>query len=133
MYRVPVSYFAGNSNILFVIRGMMENIATRHFMEKRPYIKNLREKGPKMDSLIGKTYYFNPNDVYYKNEKKSVDREVTFIEDLQKPYDIKEGFYKCVGFGYFPRPAYLLPFYDYYPIFEDNVGQTDVNRSYNLF
>ena len=123
MYRVPVSYFAGNSNILYVIRGKMENILTEHFIEKRAYLTKLKEKSPKMDSLIGRTFYFSPNDVYYKNEKKWVDREVTLIEDLNKPYEIKEGFYKCVGFDYFPRPENMLPFYEYYPIFEDSIGQ----------
>ena len=122
MYRIPVTHFAGNCNILYSIRGKIENLPLLHFRDKEKYIAELKEKTPRMDSLIGRTYYFNSNNVYYKNEKEWVDREVTSIEDFQKAYDIKEGFYKCIGFDYFPRLSYLPPFYEYYPIFEDNMG-----------
>lgn len=122
MFRIPVTHFAGNSNILYMIRGKTENLPLHHFKDKDKYLKDMKGKGPRMDSLIGRVYYFTPDEVYYKNEKKKVDREITLIENINKPYDIKEGSYKCVGFDYFPRPANLLPFYEYYPIFEDKEG-----------
>ena len=122
MYRIPVTHFAGNCNILYVIRGKIENLPLRHFRDKEKYIADLKNKGPKMDSLIGRVYYFDPNEVYYKNEKIKVDKEVSLIEDLQKTYNLKEGFYKCIGFDYFPKPNNLLLF-SYYPIFEDNEGK----------
>ena len=123
MYRIPVSYFAGNSNILYVIRGKTENLITRHFIEKKVYLTDLKENGPKMDSLIGRTYFFNANGFYYNQEKALVDKKTRYIDNPKTLYPLRDGYYKCVGFDWLPNPVNGLSYYDYYVIFEDSVGK----------
>ena len=121
LYRIPVSHYAGNSNNLYVIKGEIENLIQRHFVVKDEFLLDVRLKGERLDSLIGRVYHFNDGYKYSK-EKDKYTIETRYL-DKDKSYDLKESYYKCVGFDYFrPRQSKDL-YYGQYVIFEDSIGQ----------
>ncbi len=121
MYRIPVCHFAGNSSKLYILRGEIENLPSRHFVEKGAYIASLKDKGPKMDTLIGRTYYYDNTNYFYADERRSLSNYIRLVDDLNTRYKIKDGYYKCIGFDYFPD-KYSKSFFSYNAIFEDNTG-----------
>lgn len=122
MYRIPVTHYAGNSNKLYVIKGEIENLVSRHFVEKENYLASLKEKGPRMDSLIGRIYYFDTNEYHYKEVRDNINRKIKPVDSLDELYTLTDGYYKCVGFDYFPD-KYSSNFYTYCVIFEDEKGK----------
>ena len=122
MFRIPVTHYAGNSNKLYVIKGEIENLVHRHFVEKNKYMASLKEKGPRMDSLIGKIYYFDTNEYYYKEVKGNIKRSIKPVDNHDELYTLANGYYKCVGFDYFPD-KYSSSFYTYCAILEDEKGK----------
>lgn len=122
MYRVPVTHFAGNSNHLFIIKGEIEELPRRHFVEKETYIANLREKQPRQDSLIGRIFYFDTNNYYYKEVKGNIRSKIIPVDNQNELYNLTDGYYKCVGFDCFPD-KYSMSFFTYCAILEDNTGK----------
>lgn len=122
MYRIPVCHFAGNSNKLYIIRGEIENLPKRHFVEKESYIASLKEKEPRLDSLIGNTYYFDTNNYDYKDVRGNIRSRIRPVDSLDDYYTLNDGYYKCVGFDCFPD-QYSKSFFSYCAIFEDNTGK----------
>ena len=120
-YNIPVTHFAGNCDILYVIRGKIDNLLSNYFVEKEEYKNQLRAIAPQMDHLIGKEFYFDNNDYYYKKVKDQL--TPMYMNNLQKKYDIKNGYYKCVDIDFFPGYSKYSKLYNYYVVFEDSVGQ----------
>jgi hypothetical protein len=121
-FRIPVAHYAGNSNPLYIIRGNIENLIERHFIEKDALLNRLGVKKTTMDHLIGNTYYFNNNSVYFSNERTDVQKEVTFVDNTNL-YIPRDGYYKIVDCDLFPNPKNKTDFYDLYLIFEDSIGR----------
>ena len=103
MFRIPVTHYAGNSNKLYVIKGEIENLVRRHFIEKDNYMASLKETGPKMDSLIGRVYYFSTNEYHYKEVKGNINRNIKPVDKPDEFFALADGYYKCVGFDFFSR------------------------------
>lgn len=121
LYRIPVTHYAGNSDKLYVIKGEIENLVQRHFVVKDDFLSDYRLNGTNLDSLIGREYYFNGG-YWYNKEKDKYTTETRYISK-DEPYNLKVGFYKCVGYDYFlPYHAEDL-YYSQYVILEDSIGQ----------
>ena len=110
-YNIPITYFAGNCDILYVIRGEIEKILDNHFVEKEEYMNLLRARAPKMDHLIGKDYYFDNNSYYYQKDKEHL--TPMFKNNQQKKYELKNGYYKCIDIDFFPGYSKYSNLYGY--------------------
>lgn len=123
VYSIPASHFVGNCNNRYVIRGEFKNLFGKHFARADILLARLRNESPKRDSLIGKVFFFDKNNYYYKQEDKWIDIETSFLDRNNRQYSLTNGYYKCVGFDFFRKPASYLDYYSQYVIFEDSLGQ----------
>ena len=121
-YSIPASYFVGNCNKRFVIRGEFKNLFARHFTRSDLLLERLRTEAPNRDSLIGKSYYFDKSNYYYKQEGKWIDKKTSLMDKDRTLYSLSNGYYKCIGFDFFREPGNYLDYYSQYVIFEDNYG-----------
>lgn len=122
-YEIPVSYFAGNINRIYVIRGNTPNLLSKHFVDKEGYKSKLQLNDTmQYEHLIGKNFYFDAG-YTYEQARNFVFDETRSYKNPNYRYRLRKGFYKCLGFDYFqPVNSSYLNFKKYV-IFEDSLEQ----------
>lgn len=109
-YKIPCTFFVGNSNSMFIQRYKETNLFNRFFKEKEELIKRVSPISNKVDSLIGKEIYLSVTaDNNFKNEIK-------YFRNITYNYDLKEGFYKFNSIELCP----YLSLYQYYAVVTDS-------------
>lgn len=123
-YEIPVTYFAGNTNRLYVIRGNTPNLLSLYFVDKDSYKAKLQTKDTtQYEHFIGKRFYFDAG-YTYETASNFVSDETRSYYNPNYRYRLRKGFYKCVGFDYF-QPVSNSNYLNFkkYVVFEDSLEQ----------
>lgn len=120
-YYIPVTHFVGNCKSEVVMREKEENLFTKHFTDKENSLSYAKQRVADLDTLIGKTYYFRYNYDYDKN-KSYYNVETRCLDEKRSLYDLKYGYYKCVGLEWLHTSSWTESVYAYYAVLEDSAG-----------